>query len=115
MAKQSTVHPYTRDIAKFVSGLTYEQIPEEVRHRNKLLMLDSLGCALYGADLEWSRILQDKLGAVDTTRQCSVWGTNKKLSAPHAALVNGTQCRASNSMTCTARACCTSAPWCCRH
>ena len=25
------------------------------------------------------------------TRQCSVWGTNKKLSAPHAALVNGTQ------------------------
>ena len=24
-------------------------------------MLDSLGCALYGADLEWSRILQDSL------------------------------------------------------
>jgi len=92
MAQQAnSVHPYTRDIAKFVSGLTYEQIPENVRHRNKLLMLDSLGCALYGADLEWSRILQDKLGAVDATRQCSVWGTNKKLSAPHAALVNGTQ------------------------
>ena len=91
MAKQSSsVHPYTRDIAQFVSGLTYDKIPEEVRHRNKLLMLDSLGCALYGADLEWSRILQDKLGAVDATRQCSVWGTNKKLSAPHAALVNGT-------------------------
>jgi len=92
MAQQSnSVHPYTRDIAKFVSGLSYDQIPEEVRHRNKLLMLDSLGCALYGADLEWTRILQDKLGTVDATRQCSVWGTNKKLSAPHAALVNGTQ------------------------
>lgn len=92
MAKQSTSdNPYTRGIAQFVSGLTYEKIPEEVRHRNKLLMLDSLGCALYGADLEWSRILQDTLERVDATRQCSVWGTKKKLSAPHAALVNGTQ------------------------
>ncbi|MBX3661718.1 MAG: MmgE/PrpD family protein [Burkholderiales bacterium] len=92
MAKQSThSNPYTRGIAEFVSGLTYDRIPEEVRHRNKLLMLDSLGCALYGADLEWSRILQDKLESIDTTRQCSVWGTRKKLSAPHAALVNGTQ------------------------
>jgi 2-methylcitrate dehydratase PrpD len=27
---------------------------------------------------------------VDTTRECVVWGTGKKLSAPHAALANGT-------------------------
>ena len=92
MAKQSTSdNPYTRGMAAFVSGLTYDAIPEEVRHRNKLLMLDALGCALYGADLEWSRILQDTLERIDATRACSVWGTKKKLSAPHAALVNGTQ------------------------
>jgi 2-methylcitrate dehydratase PrpD len=84
-------NPYTRGIAEFVSSLKYEAIPEEVRHRLKLLMLDSLGCALYGADLEWSRILQDKLSSVDTTRSCVIWGTSRKLSAPHAALVNGTQ------------------------
>jgi aconitate decarboxylase len=92
MAHESTSdNPYTRGIAEFVANLRYEAIPEEVRHRLKLLMLDSLGCALYGADLEWSRILQDKLSAIDTTRSCAIWGTNKKLSAPHAALVNGTQ------------------------
>ncbi len=92
MAKQSThSNPYTRGIAEFVSGLTYEKIPEEVRHRNKLLMLDALGCALYGADLEWCRILQDKLESIDATRSCSIWGTKRRLSAPHAALVNGTQ------------------------
>src|SRR6478735_1794689 len=84
-------NPYTRGIAEFVSNLRYEAIPEEVRSRIKLLMLDSLGCALYGADLEWTRILQDKLSSIDSTRQCSVWGTNKKLSAPHATRVNGTQ------------------------
>ena len=84
-------NPYTRGIARFVSGLEYEAIPQEVRNRVKLLMLDSLGCALYGADLEWCRILQDRLTQIDSTRQCAVWGTRKKLSAPHAALVNGTQ------------------------
>jgi 2-methylcitrate dehydratase PrpD len=84
-------NPYTRGIAQFVSTLTYDAIPEEVRTRIKLLMLDSLGCALYGADLEWTRILQQTLGAVDSTRACAVWGTSQKLSAPHAALVNGTQ------------------------
>ena len=87
----TTGNPYTRGIAEFVSNLKYEAIPEEVRHRLKLLMLDSFGCALYGADLEWSRILQDTLSAVDTTRSCAIWGTSRKLSAPHAALVNGTQ------------------------
>ncbi len=90
MAHGGSDNPYTRGIAEFVSGLRYEAIPEDVKSRVKLLMLDSLGCALFGADLEWCRILQDSLGAVDTTRACSVWGTNQKLSAPHAALVNGT-------------------------
>jgi 2-methylcitrate dehydratase PrpD len=87
----STDNPYTRGIAEFVSNLQYDAIPAEVRSRIKLLMLDSLGCALYGADLEWTRILQETLGNVDTTRACAVWGTDRKLSAPHAALVNGTQ------------------------
>jgi aconitate decarboxylase len=84
-------NPYTRGIAEFVSGLTYEQIPPEVIARAKLLILDSFGCGLFGADLEWSRILQKRLGELDATRACVVWGTNQKLSAPHAALVNGTQ------------------------
>ena len=91
MSDSSQDNPYTAGIAKFVSGLTYEAIPQEVRERIKLLMLDSLGCALYGAHLEWCRILQTTLTRVDQTRDCTIWGTNLKLSAPHAALVNGTE------------------------
>ena len=52
---------HTRRIAEFVSRLSYEQIPAEVRERLKLLILDSLGCAIYGADLEWCRILRETL------------------------------------------------------
>jgi 2-methylcitrate dehydratase PrpD len=59
--------------------------------RIKLLILDALGCGIYGANLEWSRILQHTLGTLDTTAACRVWGTRQKLSAPHAALINGTQ------------------------
>ena len=91
MAHTSASNPYTRGIARFVSGLQYEAIPDEVRHRIKLLILDSFGCALYGADLPWSRLLQQRLATLDATRACAVWGTAGKLSAPHAALVNGTQ------------------------
>jgi 2-methylcitrate dehydratase PrpD len=83
-------NPHTRAIAQFVSALRYEDVPAEVVARIKLLMLDSLGCALYGADLEWSRILRQTLAKVDTTKACRVWGTAERLSAPHAALANGT-------------------------
>ncbi|MGD0148167.1 MAG: MmgE/PrpD family protein [Xanthobacteraceae bacterium] len=82
---------HTQKIAEFVSGLTYEQIPADVRERIKLLILDSLGCAIYGANLEWCRILRTTLEALDATRTASIWGTDRKLSSPHAALLNGTQ------------------------
>ncbi len=81
---------YTRDVAAFVSTLRFEQIPADVIERIKLLILDSLGCALYSADLEWSQILIRTLAQVDSTPACCVWGTSQRLSAPHAALVNGT-------------------------
>jgi aconitate decarboxylase len=82
---------HTRRVAEFVSRLTYERIPAEVRDRIKLLILDSLGCAIYGADLEWCRILRGTLEALDATRTTSIWGTAARLSSPHAALINGTQ------------------------
>ena len=82
---------YTRGMAAFISGLRYDDIPPEVRHRIKLLILDSLGCGIYAAPLEWNHILQRTLSSVDDTRKCGVWGSAARLSAPHAALVNGTQ------------------------
>ena len=91
MDAHAATNPHTRAIAEFVSGLTYEKIPAEVRERIKPLILDSLGCAVYGADLEWCRILRGTLEALDASRTTSIWGTDKKLSSPHAALVNGTQ------------------------
>ena len=74
-----------------MSGLTYDAVPDTLKQRIKLLMLDALGCGIYGAGLEWSRILQRVLRGIDNTRTCRVWGTDQQLSGPHAALVNGSQ------------------------
>ena len=71
---------HTRRIAEFVSGLTYEKIPAEVRERIKLLILDSLGCAIYGANLEWCNILRGTLEKLDATRTTSIWGTALRIS-----------------------------------
>jgi 2-methylcitrate dehydratase PrpD len=86
----AATNEFTAGIADFVAGLRYEDIPGEVIERIKLLVLDSLGCAIYAADLPWSRILLETLQAVDSSDGCTVWGTGARLSAPHAALVNGT-------------------------
>ena len=86
----STSNPATRAIADFVADLTYDRIPGEVIARIKLLMLDALGCALFGTGLEWSRILLRTLARLDRSPACAVWGTAQRLSAPHAALANGT-------------------------
>jgi aconitate decarboxylase len=83
-------NPHTRGIAAFVAGLTYEQIPAAVITRIKLLILDALGCAIFATGLPWSRILIDTLARLDSSLACGVWGTDRRLSAPHAALANGT-------------------------
>jgi aconitate decarboxylase len=86
----ATSNPYTRAMAQFVADLRYERIPAEAIDRAKLLILDSLGCAIFATGLEWSRILIDTLSLLDTSTACTVVGTGCRLSAPHAALVNGT-------------------------
>jgi 2-methylcitrate dehydratase PrpD len=82
---------HTRRIAEFVSGLGYDAIPSQVRERIKLLILDAIGCGIYGAGQPWCTILQTTLSELDGTRTTSVWGTALRLSSPHATLVNGTQ------------------------
>ena len=82
---------YTRGLADFIASLQYDTVPADVRKRLKLLILDALGCALYGAHLQWCLLLRKTLQEVEKDGSCTVWGTSERLSAPHAALANGTQ------------------------
>ena len=48
----------TRDLAAFASSLDLADVPRHVVDHAKLSMLDTVGCGLQGATLEWSRIIQ---------------------------------------------------------
>ena len=92
MSEPTTNNIYSAAVAQFVSNIKYEDVPTQVMERLKLLILDSIGCGLYGTNLEWSQILRYTLLAVDqSSNQNLIWGTNQRLSSPHAALINGTQ------------------------
>ena len=82
---------YSMGIANFVSNFELSNVPNEVKHRAKLLFLDSIGCGLYGARLEWTQKLIAALQKVDHTESCSVLAGQERLGALHAALINGTQ------------------------
>jgi aconitate decarboxylase len=84
-------NPYSMGIANFVSSFNLSNVPDNVKHRAKLLFLDSIGCGLYGARLEWTRKLIAAITKVDQTKSCSLLAGLEKMGPLHAALVNGTQ------------------------
>ena len=82
---------YTRQIADFASRLTLADIPKEVIERAKGVILDGLGCGLYGSDVRWTRILAGVVQRLEPKGgQASIWGRGESASAVNAALLNGT-------------------------
>lgn len=80
----------TDRLAEFASDLALADIPPAVREHAKLSILDTAGCGLFGSTLEATGILRRALAGVDSGGPARLWGGGDALSAPHAALVNGT-------------------------
>ncbi len=76
-------------LARFAAELRIEDLPPDVIAHARLCLLDTLGCGLYGATLPWTTIVRETLLAVDRGH-AMVFASPHRLSAPHAALVNGT-------------------------
>lgn len=80
----------TEALARFAAELTYEKIPPSVIERVKLCALDTFGCGLFGSTLPWAKIVADFAQDLGGKQEATVWGRNYKVSAPNAALANGT-------------------------
>ena len=80
----------TARIAEFASGLRYEDLPEPVVYAAKRCILDAVGCGIYGSVLPWSKTVLGTLRRLDGGGTATVWGTDHRMSAPSATLVNGT-------------------------
>lgn len=81
----------TRDLAVWSATLDPTAIPESVLEAARLLMLDGLGCALYGISQPWTQIVVDFVREGSTAQpEAAVWGTPYRVSATSAPLANGT-------------------------
>lgn len=93
IAGDKVVTMQTRALAEYVAGLRYEDIPDDVRDRARDCIQDTVGVAVFGAPLPWSRIVADYArhnGGGGGSGACTILGAaGAKVSAPMAALANG--------------------------
>lgn len=84
------VQPQTKQLARFLAELKFQDIPVKTVEHVKRCLLDAFGCALYGMHLPWTVKTLDTVRALGEGATSRVWGGTEKLSPTNAALVNGT-------------------------
>lgn len=83
----------TRELAKKVKDFSFSDIPSDVVHQTKRLVLDTLGCAIGGYGSDASRILQSYASDTGHGEDSTVYGSGIRTSCLNAALVNGAMVR----------------------
>jgi len=80
----------TEDVAGFVTGTRYHQIPQEAVARAKWCILDCLGVALAGSTESAGTIISEYVKDLGGKPEATVIASGFRTSSPQAALVNGT-------------------------
>ncbi len=81
-------------LADYAANLTYGDIPGDVLHRAQDCILDTVGVAVFGSALPWSRMIADYARRTGGNGRCTLLGSEERLSTPAAALANGAQAHA---------------------
>jgi hypothetical protein len=50
---RAAIHEHAGRLARFLAGLRYDDIPDDVVHLAKLITLDTIGCIIAGATPSW--------------------------------------------------------------
>ncbi|MFH1087536.1 MAG: MmgE/PrpD family protein [Chloroflexota bacterium] len=80
---------YTSTLAEYAAGMRWEDLPAPVVSHAKRIVMDTIGCGLFGSSLPWSGISAKVLAAMERTGKSGVWGTPRRMSSAHATLANG--------------------------
>jgi len=76
--------------ARYAEQLRYDDLPQDVRKLAHMVLLDTLGCAMAGADTEEAGKIRRAMAAAHGGGGDSFfWGTHDKAPLPLAALANG--------------------------
>jgi 2-methylcitrate dehydratase len=84
----------SRTMAEFAVGLKYEDLPDEVIHEAKRLLLDSVGCALGGYLTHDCRIAHMIIEVLGGNPHATVIGSGLRTSVVNVALLNALMVRA---------------------
>jgi 2-methylcitrate dehydratase len=80
-------------LASYSSSLKFEDIPQEVIHQAKRLIIDSLGCGLGAYNSELAESLRDMASIFRGNISATVLGTRMRTTPGFAAFINGTMVR----------------------
>jgi len=81
----------TEEVADFIAHLEYSHITADAVDAAKESLLDFLGVAIAGYRNErLNKLLMDYVLQIDRQEESTILGQAQKVSAPHAALINGT-------------------------
>lgn len=85
----------TMQLARWIAGATWADIPERTRAVARLALFDTIGCGTYGYETPWTRALLGWAQAGGGRGASRVWNAEQpRLRAADAALVNGTSAHA---------------------
>jgi 2-methylcitrate dehydratase len=73
--------------------LTFQDLPPDVVHQTKRVVLDTLGCAIGGYASEASRVIQELIKELGHPEEATVFGSGMKTSCLNAVLANGAMVR----------------------
>lgn len=90
MDKIDTETPPTRSLAEYISSLSYRDIPGDVVSHVKFCLMDSFGCALFGATLPWGKMISEFAKELGIGKGALLWGDGAEVPSTSAPLANGT-------------------------
>ena len=85
--------PIVERLTSYVASLEYEDLPTEVVHQVKRLVIDSMGCGLAASDADPVRAARDLALEVHGSLPATLLGTAATTTPDMAAFVNGTMVR----------------------
>src|SRR5688572_29776256 len=84
------VRSHARELVDFLQRLSSDTVPASVVEAAKACLLDTLGCALFGYEEAWAKIMAAEMLAEGSRGHSTIVGHAGSVAAPAAALCNGT-------------------------
>ena len=82
-----------RELAKYATSLTFQDLPPDVIHQTERVVLDTLGCAIGGYASGSSQGIQEYIKEAAYPEEATIFGSGLRTSCLNTALANGAMVR----------------------